>query len=131
MPERRNVRKGSREVVTVLSHHREGSQHVRKLIGYIQGGVHLDSLEWEDIATPMKLTGGRVCLKLIDNVGPFYVSYEASGDLQGFVMDRNNEPLRDMPAVVSPFEVNRKIDMERWDVELVLEKNTPFGENDE
>jgi len=84
-------------------------------------------MEYEDWVRPMKLTGGRVCLRVEPNQGPgFLVEWQPEG-LTTWLGD-GSEPKQGPDQAAWLKDIIEDTD---WNITPVLREDTPFGEGEE
>jgi hypothetical protein len=101
------------------------AHHCWPLVRALTGQTDVSQLSREDWLRPLKLTGGRVCLRFDGEISTSYVRRQKGGLFeQVMVIDTRSVRKR---SEISPGQVVRAIDEQRPDVVTIEE--TPFAED--
>lgn len=96
---------------------------VEPLYWVARGDKDPDELDYKDWVRPMKLTGGRVCLRLERDGGdrPGFLTVDGAGFLRWMVDDGRPSSLP------HPDELRQHLDDPELTITPVLREDTPFG----
>ena len=124
--EAQTVREAAQPDETVADRLRQ-ARHCWPLLKAVTGRKDPEELTYEDWVRPMKLTGGKVCLR-VDATGK-HVTYVRRNSA-GMLVEFPESPLADdHEQEISPRQFKDWI--EQFDIKPVLVEDTPYGEDED